>query len=480
MHQQSHVIAPIDEFIVKMRRENIPEAAIAVFVNYYRQLADSQAITVPESTIDPLSGDSIPNSAAIQHHATFGMTELKKTAILKLNGGLGTTMGLHGPKSLIIVKDGLSFLEISINQIRHINNRLGVTIPLLLMNSFFTDATTRDALKRWRDLPPGLVEPFLQHKFPKVKAPDILGPIDCPEQPAREWNPAGHGDLLLSLKTSGLLDELLNKGYRYLFVSNIDNLGADINAAILGFFVSEKLDFLMEVTDRTPMDRKGGHLAKLKNGGLVLREASQCGERDKEYFSDISRHRFFNTNNLWLNLESVSKTVDAKKHEDMLLIINRKKLDPSDPCSSDVLQLESALGSAIGIFEKSGAIRVDRSRFAPVKNCDELLLVRSDYFQLLPDFRIGPNSSRASAGTIVSLDPAFYSTIDLLEQRFPFGSPSLVDCTGFTVKGDVTFGRNVTLHGQVAITNKSDRQVTIEDNAVIAGNITFGSSGLEQ
>ncbi len=103
-----------------------------------------------------------------------------------------------------------------------------------------------------------------------------MAPAYWPESPAKEWNPPGHGDLYAAISTSGTLDQLLEGGYEYAFVSNSDNLGAVLDTEILGYFAEERLPFLMEVAHRTRADRKGGHLAQLENGQLILRELAQC------------------------------------------------------------------------------------------------------------------------------------------------------------------------------------------------------------
>jgi UTP--glucose-1-phosphate uridylyltransferase len=227
------------------------------------------------------------------------------------------------------------------------------------------------------------------------------------------------------------------------------------------------------VTDRTAMDRKGGHLARLKRDDhFILRESAQCDERDKPFFSDITRHPFFNTNNIWLNLESVDRALKEKKYLSLPLVINRKPLNPVDPASAEIVQLESAIGSAISIFEKSGAVRVPRTRFAPVKNCEELLLVWSDYFQLTDDGGIRVNPARKTGKVALSLDPRFYSRVDFLQERFPSGAPSLVECDSLTIHGDVKFGRDVRIAGTVTISNGSSEQVTINHHTVIDRDLT--------
>ena len=464
----------IDLFIRKLRREELPEAAIEVFVDFYRRLTSGSNATIPESEIVPLKPEDISDRSRMDRYEALGNEALTKTAVIKLNGGLGTTMGMQGPKSLIKVKNGHSFLDITLMQMRHLNKQRGLTIPLLIMNSFYTDLATRKALAHRSDLPEGVPQCFIQHKYPKVLE-STLEPASLPSASSLEWYPAGHGDLLLTLHTSGLLERLLSTGYRYLFVSNIDNLGAEIDPAILGYFAGEGLDFLMEVTDRTDMDRKGGHLARLKTGRLVLREAAQCGPKDMDsgFFSDIARHPFFNTNNLWINCEAAHRMVRQGKIRDLPMVINRKKLVPYDPASPSVYHLESALGSAISLFEKSAAVRVPRSRFVPVKNCEELLLVWSDYYILKPDYRMCANPARTSAHMTLKLDPEFYSSLDLLQSRFPHGAPSFVNGESFRVKGDVKFGLDTAIRGTVSITNETSVQALIEDNAVITGDLTF-------
>lgn len=465
----------IDALVRKMQREGLPEAVIDVFVNFYLRFAGSPESVIPESDIVPVKPDGIEELSGLNRYAHEGEKALAGLAVIKLNGGLGTTMGLQKPKSLIRVKNGLSFLDITARRISCESTQLGLPIPLLFMNSFFTDAATRAILAEIRDLPADTVQCFVQNKFPKIlKA--TLEAASWPQDTSYEWYPAGHGNLFLSLSLSGMLDQLLKKGYSYCFISNIDNLGAEIDPSILGYCVANHFDFLMEVTDRTVMDRKGGHLARLKNGRLALREAVQCAPADAGYFSDIARHRFFNTNNLWISCDAIKHLVrreNAAALNSMPFIINRKTIVPQDPASPAVYQLESAIGSAISVFKKSAALRVPRSRFVPVKNCEELLLIRSDRFILQPDYRLCANHAVKSAGVSLNLDPEFYSRIDLLESHFPFGAPSLVDCESLSIKGDVKFGRAITVRGAAAIVNTADTQAIIKDNTAITGDLDF-------
>ena len=207
-------------------------------------------------------------------------------------------------------------------------------------------------------------------------APLTCSRCDLPADPDAEWCPPGHGDLYAALQASGMLAEMLARGYRYAFVANADNLGAVLEPRILGWMVRGEIPFVMEVVQGTAADRKGGHIAS-HAGRLVLRDTAQAA--DDGSFTDFARWRFYNSNNLWIDLVALAELLDA--HDGVLplpLIVNRKTL----PAAGEVVQLETAMGSAIGLIEGAHALQVPRTRFAPVKTTDDLLLVRSDAYEL--------------------------------------------------------------------------------------------------
>jgi UTP--glucose-1-phosphate uridylyltransferase len=381
--------------------------------------------------------------------------------VIKLNGGLGTSMGLQKAKTLLRIKRELTFLDVIARQ------ALRREVPLLLMNSFNTQADSLAALGGYPGLSRELPRDFRQHMVPKVVRADY-SPAMWPANPELEWNPPGHGDLYIALETSGLLDRLLQSGYRYAFVSNADNLGAVLDDYLLGYFASEELPFMMETTERTHMDRKGGHLAFDQEGRFILRESAQCAPEDLAYLQDVERHRFVNTNNLWLNLPRLKQTLIERDFVlGLPMIRNAKTVDPRDSSSTPVFQLETAMGSAIGVFEGAGAVRVPRSRFAPVKTTEDLLIVRSDAFVLTEDDRIVLSPDRESV-PVVTLDAQYYRLIEALDARFPFGPPSLVSCDALTLSGDVRFGKDVRLAGRVNL-QAGEQPFDIADGALIAG-----------
>jgi UTP--glucose-1-phosphate uridylyltransferase len=225
---------------------------------------------------------------------------------------------------------------------------------------------------------------------------------------------------------------------------------------------------MMEVADRTRMDRKGGHLAQMADGRLLLREVAQCPPEDVETFQDIKRHKYFNTNNLWLHLPTLKEVMVERNYRlGLPMIRNAKTVDPRDPDSTAVYQVETAMGTAVSVFPEAQAIRVARTRFAPVKRTDDLLAVRSDAYTLTEDFHIRPSARRQMRRFVISLDDRYYKFVTDLEARFPHGAPSLVNCTRFEVEGDFQFGCGVICCGEVQLVNENEEQQIIPSQAVL-------------
>jgi len=199
----------------------------------------------------------------------------------------------------------------------------------------------------------------------------------------------------------------------------------------------------------------------------VLRESAQTQPADADAFGDIDRHRFFNTNNLWLDLEALADRLERTDGVlGLPLIRNTKTVDPTDPSSPDVIQIETAMGAAIGVFEGATAIEVDRARFLPVKTTSDLLVVRSDAYELTDRGEVGLVPQRTAA-PLVTLDPR-YKLIAAFDRRFPHGAPSLVDCERLTVRGDWTFGRDVRVIGDVVV-DDDGAPGSIPDGTVLDG-----------
>ena len=333
----------------KMRREGVPEVFVDTFRHYYRQLEQGVSGLLPDSELEPVG--ELPSAAELPARPEAERDALGRAVAIKLNGGLGTSMGMTGPKSLLPVKEGLTFLDIVARQVLELRRRTGARLPLVLMNSFSTREETLASLARHPELAEGQDVPldFVQHKEPKLLASD-LEPVSWPPDPELEWAPPGHGDLYTALVTSGMLESLLGGGYAHAFVSNIDNLGAVLEPRILAWMDAERAPFLMEVADRTRADRKGGHLARGATAdGLVLREIAQTPEEDLDSFQDTGHGATSTpTPSGWTCACSPSS---SRARDDVLglpMIVNRKTVDPSDSDSPEVIQIETAMGAAIG------------------------------------------------------------------------------------------------------------------------------------
>ncbi len=386
---QQPMIPHLGEFSAKMAKAGLTPLVLDTFAHYYRKLVGGATGLIHDVDILPIAPADVPRAAALDRYAEAGRRVLSKTVRIVLNGGLGTSMGLVGPKSLLTVKHGRSFLEILLRQAELSNSRLA------LMNSFNTHTATLAALDKLKPAQPPLC--FLQHKFPKILQGE-LAPVSWPANRELEWNPPGHGDVYAALYASGMLQKLLDEGVRHAFICNSDNLGAGIDEALLGYFAENRFPFMMEVAEKTPADEKGGHLARLRNGRLILRESAQCPREDLAAFQDIRRYRFFNTNNIWVNLEHLKALIAKHRIIDLAMIVNPKTVDPRDEKSPPVYQIETAMGSAISLFEGAVAVNVPRARFLPVKTCNDLLAVRSDCFVYSEREGLRINPARASAG----------------------------------------------------------------------------------
>jgi UTP--glucose-1-phosphate uridylyltransferase len=451
-------ISRLPAFISKMEDANLPPVVVETFADYYRQIVGGTTGLISDADITPVPEDQIADYTDLKPYVEAGTRALKRTVQIVLNGGLGTSMGLTCAKSLLNVKNGKSFLQIIIEQAAKDD------VTLVFMNSFNTDQDTRAAAAALNPQHPPRF--FMQHKFPKILRSD-LSPAQWPVNPGLEWNPPGHGEIFTALHTSGLLAQFLADGIEYALIVNSDNLGATLDKSLLGYFAEKDLPIMMEVARRTPADMKGGHLARHQNGRLLLREIAQCPEEDRKAFQDIGRYRYFNVNSLWINLPALSDLIRREKIVRLPIILNPKTLDPRDKNSPEVIQIETAMGAVISLFEGAAAVRVPDIRFRPVKKCADLLAVRSDCFIFDRQGRLVPNPARRLDRIQIQLDPEYFTRIDDFEKRFAQGVPSLIDCESLTVEGDLFFEGDVKIQGRVTIRNRSSESARIPAGTLI-------------
>jgi len=449
-----------------MRARGVDERAIMAFTRFYAMVEHDATGHILEDTIEPLGVTHALDDIEITAEAA--RAALATSVVLKLNGGLGTSMGISGPKSALPVRDGLSFLDIIARQVLAIRKEYDVDLPVVFMDSFRTQAETLEILAKHDGLEvEGVPLSFLQSAEPKLRSDDLT-PVSWPDDPELEWCPPGHGDVYIALQSSGLLDTLRDRGFRYLFLSNADNLGAVCDPRVPAWMADEEIPYVAEVCERTRNDRKGGHLARRRDDGrLILRDSAQVAPGEEEFFADNERHEFFHVNNLWIDLDVLATHLaDRAGVLELPIIVNRKTVDPTRKDSTPVIQIESSMGTAIEVFEGSQALFVPRDRFRPVKTTNELLLVRSDLYELNAASRVVSLIDHEEPFIDLSSDFRFIFDFD---DHFPHGVPSISQARSLVIDGDVTFGRDVTCVGDVTVRATSPR--VIEDGARLEGDV---------
>ncbi|ETI39877.1 hypothetical protein, variant 3 [Phytophthora nicotianae CJ01A1] len=388
--------------------------------------------------------------------------------ILKLNGGLGTTLGCEGPKSAIEVRQDLSFLDLTVRQVEYLNSVYGVDVPLVLMNSFNTHEETVRIIRKYR-MHNLSIHTFNQSCYPFIIKETMLPlPNTKYDRSTREkWFPPGHGDVYNALFESGLLENLINQGKEYIFISNVDNLGATVNLDMLYHMINEDSEFVMEVTEKTRADVQGGTLVSYKDKPHLL-EASQVPPGHLDDFRAINKFETFNTNNLWVNLRAIQRLV-AQDLIDMEPLVTFRTVR-----NHKVVQLETAAGEAIHLFKNFIGLKVPRSRFLPVKSSSDLFLVQSNLYQIKHGSLIMNPARTTPTIPIVKLGLEFQSAKEYLA-RFEHGIPNITELDHLTVAGDVKFGSNITLKGTVILVANEGAHIDLPDGTVLENKVVTGN-----
>ncbi|XP_041641220.1 UTP--glucose-1-phosphate uridylyltransferase-like isoform X1 [Cheilinus undulatus] len=421
----------------------------------------------PEDSVQPyekIKSKGLPDNIS---------ASLNKLAVVKLNGGLGTSMGCKGPKSLISVRNENTFLDLTVKQIEHLNTTFNANVPLVLMNSFNTDEDTKKILQKYKHHRVN-IHTFNQSRYPRINKESLL-PVaknmGLTGENSEAWYPPGHGDIYASFYNSGLLDKLIAEGKEYIFVSNIDNLGATVDLFILHHLMSQpaekRCEFIMEVTDKTRADVKGGTLIQYEDH-LRLLEIAQVPKAHVDEFKSVTKFKIFNTNNLWISLPAI-KRLHEKNAMDLEIIVNPKTLDGG----LNVIQLETAVGAAIKSFNNAMGVNVPRSRFLPVKTSSDLLLVMSNLYSLDAGSLTMSKKREFPTTPHVKLGSSFTKVQEFL-QRFE-SIPDMLELDHLTVSGDVTFGKNVSLKGTVIIIANHGDRIDIPAGAMLENKIVSGN-----
>ncbi|XP_049943662.1 UTP--glucose-1-phosphate uridylyltransferase-like [Schistocerca serialis cubense] len=444
------------------------------FEKLFERFLSEDGPSIDWEKIQKLPQDAVRDYSTLSQPSADVIHEmLGKLVVVKLNGGLGTSMGCRGPKSVIAVRNDLTFLDLTVQQIEHLNKRYKANVPLVLMDSFNTDEDTQKVIRKYRGLQVE-IHTFNQSCYPRVNRESLL-PIakTCHvDADIDAWYPPGHGDFYESFQSSGLLRKFIDQGREYCFISNIDNLGATVDLNILNLLLhptDKTPEFVMEVTDKTKADVKGGTLIHYEDK-LRLLEIAQVPKEHVEDFKSVKTFKYFNTNNLWVKLDAIERVLDEQTLK-MEIIVNNKSLDGG----LNVVQLETAVGAAMKCFDGGLGINVPRSRFLPVKKTSDLLLVMSNLYSLSSGSLVMSLQRMFPTTPLIKLGDKHFGKVKEFLSRFAT-IPDLIELDHLTVSGDVTFGRGVSLKGTVIIiANHGDRidipSGSVLENKIISGNM---------
>ncbi|KAF2197839.1 UDP-glucose pyrophosphorylase [Delitschia confertaspora ATCC 74209] len=451
----------------KKRFETEMDNFFALFRRYLNDKAKGNAIEW--SRIAPPKAEQVVNYGDLANSES--VEYLNKLAVVKLNGGLGTSMGCVGPKSVIEVRDGMSFLDLSVRQIEYLNRTYNVNVPFVLMNSFNTDADTANIIKKYEGHNIDIMT-FNQSKYPRVLKDSLLPAPKSADSDIANWYPPGHGDVFESLYNSGILDKLIDRGIEIIFLSNADNLGAVVDLRILQHMVDSKSEYIMELTDKTKADVKGGTIIDYE-GSVRLLEIAQVPKEHVNEFKSIKKFKYFNTNNIWMNLKAVKRVVENNELA-MEIIPNGKSIpaDKKGEADLSVLQLETAVGAAIRHFNNAHGVNVPRRRFLPVKTCSDLMLVKSDLYRL-EHGQLVMDPNRFGPAPLIKLGSDF-KKVSSFQARIP-SIPKIVELDHLTITGAVNLGRGVTLKGTVIIVATEGSTIDIPPGSVLENVVVQGS-----
>nr|POE99514.1 putative utp--glucose-1-phosphate uridylyltransferase [Quercus suber] len=451
----------------KQRFETEMDNFFALFRRYLNDKAKGNEIEwsrisppKPEQVVDY---NSLGNSESVEF--------LNKLAVLKLNGGLGTSMGCVGPKSVIEVRDGMSFLDLSVRQIEFLNRTYDVNVPFVLMNSFNTDADTANIIKKYEGHNIDIMT-FNQSRYPRILKDSSLPAPKSANSQISDWYPPGHGDVFESLYNSGILDKLLERGIEILFLSNADNLGAVVDLNILQHMVETRAEYIMELTDKTKADVKGGTIIDYEGQARLL-EIAQVPKQYVNEFKSIKKFKYFNTNNIWMNLRAVKRVVENNELS-MEIIPNGKSIPADKKGEADVsiVQLETAVGAAIRHFSNAHGVNVPRRRFLPVKTCSDLMLVKSDLYTLKHG-QLVMDPNRFGPAPLIKLGNDF-KKVSNFQSRIPT-IPKILELDHLTITGAVNLGRGVVMKGTVIIVATEGSTIDVPPGSVLENVVVQGS-----
>ncbi|KAF4851079.1 putative UTP--glucose-1-phosphate uridylyltransferase [Colletotrichum siamense] len=469
--QMRNALTTLSETVTDPEQKKLFETEMdnffALFRRYLNDKAKGNAVDwdriAPPAQGQVVDYEDLANSESVQF--------LNKLAVLKLNGGLGTSMGCVGPKSVIEVRDGMSFLDLSVRQIEYLNRTYGVNVPFILMNSFNTNDDTAAIIKKYEGHNVDILT-FNQSRYPRILKDSLLPVPKTYDSAISDWYPPGHGDVFESLYNSGILDKLIERGIEIVFLSNVDNLGAVVDLRVLQHMVETEAEYIMELTNKTKADVKGGTIIDYE-GSVRLLEIAQVPKEHVNEFKSIKKFKYFNTNNIWLNLKAIKRVVENDELE-MEIIPNGKTIPGDKKGESDIsiIQLETAVGAAIRHFKNAHGVNVPRRRFLPVKTSSDLMLVKSDLYTVKHG-QLQMSSSRFGDAPLIKLGSDFKKVSDFAK-HIP-SIPKIIELDHLTITGAVNLGRGVTLKGTVIIVATEGSTIDIPPGSILENVVVQGS-----
>jgi len=469
--QMRNALTGLSESCKDPKEKKLFETEMDNFFSLFRRYINDKAkgTTVNWDRIAPPAEGQVVDYEDLANSEAVGF--LNKLAVLKLNGGLGTSMGCVGPKSVIEVRDGMSFLDLSVRQVEYLNRTYGCNVPFLLMNSFNTDEDTAAIIKKYEGHNVDIMT-FNQSRYPRIYKDSLLPVPKSYDHSTEAWYPPGHGDVFESLYNSGILDKLIEKGVEIIFLSNVDNLGAVVDLRILQHMMESGSEYVMELTNKTKADVKGGTIIDYE-GSVRLLEIAQVPKEHVNEFKSIKKFRYFNTNNIWMNVKAIKRVVEDNELE-MEIIPNGKTISGDKKGESDIsiIQLETAVGAAIRHFRNAHGVNVPRRRFLPVKTCSDLMLVKSDLYTVKHG-QLQMSSARFGDAPLIKLGSDFKKVSDF-QKHIP-SIPKIIELDHLTITGGVYLGRGVTLKGTVIIVATEGSTIDIPPGSILENVVVQGS-----
>lgn len=336
------------------------EALLARFAE--RAQSTTQASNAVRGVVTPPAPEDVTPLAAIGTPERARLAKIGADAIARgrvgvviLAGGMATRFG-GVVKAAVPVFDGKSFLEIKTSDVAQVSGHLDGAVPVYVMTSFATHARITEHVAE-RGLSNG--GRLAITTFPQLVSLRLTREGTLFREPDGTLSPyaTGHGDLTFALRRSGALSAFRARGGELLFMSNVDNLGATLDPAILGFHLDRGAKITAEVVRKEKGD-KGGAPARVDAVPQIVESFRFPAAFDQDAIP------VFNTNTFVLDAAAIDRDFELPYYR------VEKKVE-----GLTAIQFERLVGE-LTAFLPSAFVEVHRDgvdgRFQPAKDPDEL------------------------------------------------------------------------------------------------------------